>query len=138
MSDSLPNGDTQNSGGLGERTPSPRSYGDARLLQRAARERWPIPRSKRPMVVNAMLAIVESPDSSDRARTAAARVLMQGSKINLDSVRTSCFVKRLGQAGDSRENAEADGIALAEHFAMVRRLAAEEDAERNGDTQHQP
>ncbi|MGO9468914.1 MAG: hypothetical protein ACLQVF_32705 [Isosphaeraceae bacterium] len=85
-----------------------------------------------------MLAIVESPDSSDRARTAAARVLMQGSKINLDSVRTSCFVKRLGQAGDSRENAEADGIALAEHFAMVRRLAAEEDAERNGDTQHQP
>lgn len=62
---------------------------DINLLRRAARERWPVPQEKRPMVVGKMLAIVEqesttipSPGggevevSNARNQVAAARVLV--------------------------------------------------------------
>ena len=49
---------------------------DARMLERAIKERWPIPEKARQALMSRMLQIGLSPDSSNREAVAAARVVL--------------------------------------------------------------
>jgi hypothetical protein len=59
---------------------------DARFVERALREHWPIPEALRGPVMDRLRAIVEDEKASPRAVTAAARALLGASKINLEGV----------------------------------------------------
>jgi hypothetical protein len=59
---------------------------EARLVERALREHWPIPEGLRGRVMDRLGAIVDDTEASHRAITAAARALLGASKINLESV----------------------------------------------------
>lgn len=71
-------------GGLGGT--SGRGVRDARLVERAVRERWPIPNALRGPLINRLAGIVQDPESSPREATAAARAILTASKINLDGI----------------------------------------------------
>src|SRR4051812_39419563 len=71
-------------GGLGGR--AGRSARDTRLVERALRERWPIPKALRGPLIERLAGIVQDPDASPREATAAARAILSASKINLDGI----------------------------------------------------
>src|SRR4051794_40910161 len=71
-------------GGLGGR--SRRGARDTRLVERALRERWPIPSALRGPLIERLASIVQDPEASPREATAAARAILSASKINLDSI----------------------------------------------------
>ena len=62
---------------------------DVRLAELALREMWPIPAAARPKVIDRLLAVIDDPDSSDRAVTAASKALISASKLNLDALAAS-------------------------------------------------
>jgi hypothetical protein len=59
---------------------------DARLVERALREHWPIPEALRGRVIDCLGAIVDDAKAGPRAVTAAARALLGASRINLEGV----------------------------------------------------
>lgn len=75
-------------GGWGEGSPS-MPLRDVRLAELALRERWPIPPDARPRVIGRLLAVIDDPESSDRAVTAASKALISASKLNLDALQMS-------------------------------------------------
>lgn len=76
------------SGGWGEGA-SPLPLRDVRLAELALRERWPIPPEARPKVIDRLLKVIDDPESSDRAITAACKALISASKMNLDALQMS-------------------------------------------------
>src|SRR3954454_14578197 len=59
---------------------------DTRLVERAVRERWPIPKALRGPLIERLAEIVQDPTASPREATAAARAILSASKINLDGI----------------------------------------------------
>ena len=68
-------------GGLGGS--AGRGARDTRLVERALRERWPIPKALRGPLIDRLAKIVQDPDTSPREATAAARAILSASKINV-------------------------------------------------------
>ena len=71
-------------GGLGGTTR--RGTRDTRLVDRALRERWPIPKALRGPLIERLAKIVQDPEASPREATAAARAILSASKINSDLI----------------------------------------------------
>ena len=88
--------DPSASGGWGEGSPS-MPLRDVRLAELALREMWPIPPEVRPKVIDRLLAVIDGPDSSDRAVTAASKALISASKLNLDALRSSMQAEEFEQ-----------------------------------------
>lgn len=57
---------------------------DTRLLERAVRERWPIPDKFKKAIINRQIKIAIDPTSSGREARAAARTIIAADKINLE------------------------------------------------------
>ncbi len=57
---------------------------DTRLLERALRERWPIPDQYREPIINRQVRIAMDPNSSPREATSAARCLVSMEQQNAD------------------------------------------------------
>lgn len=57
---------------------------DTRLLERAVRERWPIPERYKKAIINRQIKIAIDPESSGREARAAARTIIAADKINLE------------------------------------------------------
>ena len=70
---------------------------NTRLIERALRERWPIPKRLRGAVVATLRDVPGYSDASRRERVAACRALIGASKVNLDAIRTATLVRRLGK-----------------------------------------
>jgi hypothetical protein len=58
---------------------------DARLVERALRESWPVPQALRRPVIERLGKIAQDPGASPREAVAAARALLAASRINLES-----------------------------------------------------
>jgi hypothetical protein len=71
---------------VGEFGGGSRRMQDARLVERALKEGWPIPAEIRGLIVKRLGAIALDDHSSPREAVAAARAVLQASKINLDAV----------------------------------------------------
>jgi hypothetical protein len=78
----MSNGTTE--GGLGGTCK--RAARDTRLVERALRERWPIPKALRGPLIDRLAGIVQDPDASPREATSAAKAILTASKINLDTI----------------------------------------------------
>jgi hypothetical protein len=57
-----------------------------RLIERALRERWPIPRTMRKPLIERLNEVVQDTASSPREVTSAAKAILQASKINLETI----------------------------------------------------
>jgi hypothetical protein len=57
-----------------------------RLIERALRERWPIPKSLRKPLIERLAEIVQGTGSSPREVTSAAKAILAASKINLEAI----------------------------------------------------
>ena len=75
-------------GGLGGAT-GPRAIRDTRLVERALRERWPIPKALRGPLIERWNEIVQDTASSPREVTSAATAILQASKLNLETITTA-------------------------------------------------
>jgi hypothetical protein len=75
---------TDDPGGLGGTCG--RGARDTRLVERALRERWPIPKAIRGPLIDRLAGIVNDPGASPREATAAARAILTASKINVDLI----------------------------------------------------
>jgi hypothetical protein len=64
-----------------------------RLLERALRERWPIPKALRKPLIERLYEIVQDTGSSPREVTAAAKAILSASKLNLESVTAAMRVR---------------------------------------------
>ena len=72
-------------GGLGGE--STRGIRDTRMIEKAIRERWPIPEGKRPAIAQMLCDVAESKDASDRGKIAAAKALIEIDKLNMEQER---------------------------------------------------
>jgi hypothetical protein len=70
------------SGGSGGDTR--RRIHDTRLVERALRERWPIPGALRRPLVERLGSIVQDPKATPREAVAAARAILAASRLNLE------------------------------------------------------
>ncbi|MDE2473251.1 MAG: hypothetical protein KGL35_32230, partial [Bradyrhizobium sp.] len=59
---------------------------DTRLIEKAIRERWPIPEKYRAAIINRQVQIAIDPESSRRESTAAARTIFAADKLNLEQL----------------------------------------------------
>jgi hypothetical protein len=59
---------------------------DARMLERAVREHWPITDEDRAPLMKRMMEMALSEDSSPREAVAACKAVLAGSQLNLESV----------------------------------------------------
>jgi len=71
-------------GGLGGKTG--RGIRDTRLVERALRERWPIPKALRGPLIDRLAGIVQDPDTSPREATSAAKAILTASRLNLEVI----------------------------------------------------
>jgi hypothetical protein len=58
-------------------------------VQRALRERWPIPKALRGRVINRLARVVDDADVGPREVTAAAKAILSASKLNQGNIATS-------------------------------------------------
>src|SRR5947209_8292836 len=72
-----------------ERAMSEPSRSDMRLYERALCQRWDIPAKMRLEIVTKMSEIMSDEKATRRDRTAAARVLLQASRVELDAIRVA-------------------------------------------------
>jgi hypothetical protein len=80
---------SESQGGRGEFWDGDFRNSDARLVNRAMREGWPIPQALRRDVVMRVGRIVRSNEAAPRDITAAGRLLLSAGRSNLEGVRTS-------------------------------------------------
>jgi hypothetical protein len=59
---------------------------DARMVERAIRENWPIKDEDRAPLMARMMEMAMSPESSPREAVAACKAVLAGSQLNLESV----------------------------------------------------
>jgi hypothetical protein len=89
---------------------------DIRLVERALRERWPIPKALRKPLIERLNEIVQDTGSTPREVTSAAKAILSASKLNLEIITAA--------------------IRADEHEHVRRELAALEElvkATRDGD-----
>jgi hypothetical protein len=65
------------------------SRSDSPLLIRALQHGWKIPAAMREKVVAVLCEITSDPKAKPRERTAAARALLQASRVDLDAIRAA-------------------------------------------------
>src|SRR4051794_34036988 len=70
--------------GLGGETG--RGTRDIRLVERALRERWPIPKALRGPLIDRLAKIVQDPEASPREATSAAKAILTASRLNLETI----------------------------------------------------
>jgi hypothetical protein len=63
------------------------SRSDARLLKRALRQGWNVPKGMRSAIIKVLGEIVADGGATKRERTSAARAVMQASRVELDAIR---------------------------------------------------
>ena len=63
-----------------------RGIRDTRLVERALRERWPIPKAIRKPLIERLAEIVADTASSPREVISAARAILSASKLNLETI----------------------------------------------------
>lgn len=83
-----------------------------RLIERAIRERWPIPKAIRRPLIERLYEIVEDTASSPREVTSAAKAILSASKLNLETITAT--------------------MKAREHEELIERLA---ELERRADSQ---
>jgi hypothetical protein len=71
-------------GGLGGKTG--RGIRDVRLVERALREYWPIPKALRGPLIKRLAGIVQDTNASPREVTSAAKAILTASRLNLEVV----------------------------------------------------
>src|SRR5436305_2784353 len=59
---------------------------DVRLIERALRERWPIPKALRRPLIERLAEIVQDTGSTPREVTSAAKAILGASKLNLETI----------------------------------------------------
>jgi hypothetical protein len=84
-------------GGLGGWTG--RGIRDTRLVERALRERCPIPKAIRKPLVERLATIVQDPKASPREAVSAARALLAASRINLESSAVAAKLRESEEIG---------------------------------------
>ena len=62
---------------------------ELRLYERAIRQGWDVPAAVRAEVIGMLAAIVRDPRARRRDRTAAARALLQATRVDLDAIRVA-------------------------------------------------
>jgi DNA polymerase II large subunit len=74
------------------------------LIERALRERWPIPRAIRKPLIERLNEVVQDTDSSPREVVSAAKAILAASKLNLETITATIkaqeheeLVARLGE-----------------------------------------
>ncbi len=95
-------------GGLGGE--SGRGIRDVRLVERALKERWPIPKALRGPLIERLARIVRDSEASPREAISAARAILQASKINLELIGATI-------RADEHENLTARVAELEERLA---------------------
>jgi hypothetical protein len=65
----------------------------ARLVKRAQRERWGIPRALRRPLIERLSEIVRDPMTEPQEMISAARTILSASKINLDNISAALKVE---------------------------------------------
>lgn len=100
------------------------SNADARLMVRAARERWPVDDVYRAATAKRMIAIALSPNERSSDAIRAARVLATFDRLNLDQERFDWERQRGRPANDYPDE------IITEEMAAAMRRAALEEAER--------
>jgi hypothetical protein len=60
-----------------------------RLVERALRERWPIPKALRKPLIERLVEIVQDTGSTPREVTSAAKAILSASKLNLEAIATT-------------------------------------------------
>jgi hypothetical protein len=65
------------------------SRSDMRLYERALRQGWDIPAELRTEIIEMMRKIMGDATATRRDRTAAARVLLQANRVELDAIRVA-------------------------------------------------
>ncbi len=69
------------------------SRSDLRLYERALRSGWDVPESTRVEVIKVLGEIVSDAKARRRDRTAAARALLQATRVELDAIRVAQSVQ---------------------------------------------
>lgn len=69
---------------------------DARLAERALRERWPVPPEKLPGLVQVLLDLAESPATKPRERISAIKALIGASRHNLAALEAGMKAEEFG------------------------------------------
>jgi hypothetical protein len=77
---------SQSEGGLGGNLRDDRGIRDTRLVERALRERWPIPKAIRRPLIERLYEIIQDTESSPREVTSAAKAILTASKLNLETI----------------------------------------------------
>ena len=77
---------SQPEGGLGGDHAPGRGIRETRLVERALRERWPIPSAIRKPLIERLAEIVEDTASSPREVISAAKAILSASKLNLENI----------------------------------------------------
>lgn len=65
------------------------SRSDVQLYERALRQGWNVPQAVREQIIATMQAMLTDEKSSARERNAAARLLVQASRVELDAIRVA-------------------------------------------------
>jgi hypothetical protein len=84
-----------------------------RLIERALRERWPIPKALRKPLIERLNKIVQDTGSSPREVTSAAKAILSASKLNLETI--TAAIK-----ADEHENLRRELAALEELVKATR------------------
>jgi hypothetical protein len=66
---------------------------EAKLAERALRERWPVPPDRLPGLVTILLELAESPTTRPRERIAATKALLGASKLNLEALKVAMLAE---------------------------------------------
>jgi hypothetical protein len=116
---------------------------DVRLVERALKERWPIPDSARLILGEEMGNILANPEESSRARSIAARVLLAADQLNLEQEKRDLGgeVVNVNLSGEVKQKHEHDHNCrlagfLERYDAEVARSAGLPPGVRPGD--HEP
>lgn len=104
-------------GGSGGDSPPPLTARDTRMVERALRQRWPIPEGLRERLPAELAKVIESRRASHRNKIAAARALLEADKLNLEQ-------ERRDQGGDTL-NVNVSGSVRHEHHDLSQ-LSVEE------------
>lgn len=88
----------ENEGGLGGSALRAKGTRDTRLLERAAREKWPIKPEMRGEIIDRQMAIIRSGECSPREQTSAAKFMLEVDKFNqgVDAVSTQINIQNNG------------------------------------------
>jgi putative ubiquitin-RnfH superfamily antitoxin RatB of RatAB toxin-antitoxin module len=102
--------------GIESQAMSDPSRSDLRLYERALRNGWDVPAATRVEVIRVLGEIVADPKARRRDRTAAARALLQASRVELDAIRVaqSVHYEDLARRLAALEGGGGDELAGAE------------------------